>query len=199
MSTFLRCLVAGAAGGAAGLRAMRFYWRVVEEMGDGDTRPAANASNPNAEVRQPAAAAREATADVLDDIAVRDPFPDTDEPSTAQVGRRVYEEATGQPPPTDEMVERMSQRVHQGVGLTAGSLYGLLRGSSPVLDPKGGLTYGALMWLVGDELAVPMLGLAKGPTAYPARHHLHRLGAHVAYGVAMSMTTQILKRILRAL
>jgi hypothetical protein len=197
MSTFLRSLVAGAAGGALGLRAMRFYWDVVEQMGDAptpDAGPSPRDAGPSP--RDPERASDAPAA--LDDIAVRDPFPDTDEPPTARVGRRVYREATGARP-SPRQAQQMGARVHQGVGLTAGSLYGLLRGSSPVIDPKGGLTYGALMWAVGDELSVPMLGLAQGPTAYPPRQHLHRLGAHVAYGVTMAMTTQVVKRVLRAL
>jgi hypothetical protein len=52
------------------------------------------------------------------------------------------------------------------------------------------------MWILGDELAVPALGLAEGPRKYPVRQHVHRLGSHLAYGLAAAFTTSALHRML---
>lgn len=60
----------------------------------------------------------------------------------------------------------------------------------------GGLASGTGLWLLADELVVPLLSLAKGPTATPLPEHTHSLGAHLAYGVATSGTTQLLRRLI---
>lgn len=51
------------------------------------------------------------------------------------------------------------------------------------------------LWLFGDELGVALLGLTKGPTAYPPVLHVNSLLAHVAYGLASAATTQALHRL----
>jgi hypothetical protein len=58
---------------------------------------------------------------------------------------------------------------------------------------KGGLAVGVGLWLLGDELVMPLLGLTGGPTAYPAAVHVHGFGAHLAYGLATSAATQALR------
>ena len=74
--------------------------------------------------------------------------------------------------------------------------YGALQGPTSVPDIQGGLALGIGLWFFGDELAMPLLGLADGPTAYPPALHAHGLGAHLAYGLATSATTQLLHRLL---
>jgi hypothetical protein len=48
------------------------------------------------------------------------------------------------------------------------------------------------MWIFGDELVGPLLGIQSGPTAVLARQHANRFGAHLAYGLGTSVTTQLL-------
>ena len=61
-----------------------------------------------------------------------------------------------------------------------------------------GFILGALgvgLWLFGDEVVMPLSGLAKGPTAYPMELHAHAFGAHVAYGLATAAATQALQQL----
>lgn len=83
--------------------------------------------------------------------------------------------------------------VHYGYGAVIGSIYGGLAELVPVTGAGFGLPFGAALWLLGDEVAVPALGLAKPPTEYPPEVHADALSAHFMYG----MTTDILRRVLR--
>jgi hypothetical protein len=49
---------------------------------------------------------------------------------------------------------------------------------------------------LGDELMMPLLGLADGPTAYPVELHAYGLGAHIVYGLAMAATAQVLDKVI---
>jgi hypothetical protein len=73
-------------------------------------------------------------------------------------------------------------------------MYGALRSQADGLDLKGGLLYGTGLWLLGDELAVPALGLQGGPATVSGVQHLNRLGAHLAYGLGIATATQLLRR-----
>lgn len=111
------------------------------------------------------------------------------ESSTAAMGREAYEAVTGEEP-SDEAKSEISYTVHWSYGTAAGALYGVLRGARADADLSGGLAFGTALWLLGDELMVPLLGLSKGATAYPPAQHAHRLGAHLAYGLAAAATVQ---------
>jgi putative membrane protein len=83
--------------------------------------------------------------------------------------------------------------VHYAYGSVVGALYGGLAELLPVVSSGMGLPFGAALWLMGDEVAVPALGLAKPPTEYPPAAHADALAAHFMYG----MTTDVLRRVLR--
>ncbi|HEX8110896.1 MAG TPA: hypothetical protein VF516_24355, partial [Kofleriaceae bacterium] len=55
-----------------------------------------------------------------------------------------------------------------------------------------GAALGVGLWVVGDELAVPLLGLADKPTAYHPSQHAQGLVEHLAYGVAAATTARAL-------
>jgi uncharacterized membrane protein YagU involved in acid resistance len=74
--------------------------------------------------------------------------------------------------------------VHYGYGALWGAGYALaLRalGRSPLM---AGLAFGTVLWLLSDELAVPLLGFSRAPARYPVSTHAKGLAAHVVYGVA---------------
>ena len=43
------------------------------------------------------------------------------------------------------------------------------------------LSFGAALWAISDEVAVPALRLSKGPQAYPLRTHAMALASHLVY------------------
>jgi uncharacterized membrane protein YagU involved in acid resistance len=69
-----------------------------------------------------------------------------------------------------------------------GALMGALHGAAAEFEPAatmaGGMVYGAGLWLVADEVALPLLGLADPP---------YELGAYLIYGVS----TEMLRRTMR--
>ena len=83
--------------------------------------------------------------------------------------------------------------VHYAYGSLVGALYGGLSELLPVVSAGMGLPFGAALWLMGDEVAVPALGLAKPPTEYPPEVHADALAGHLMYG----LTTDVLRRVLR--
>lgn len=85
--------------------------------------------------------------------------------------------------------------VHYAFGGAMGALYGTLSEVAPETRVLEGGAFGAAVWIGGDEIAVPWLGLSKTPDEYPIELHAQALAAHIVYGV----TTEFVRRSLRAL
>jgi hypothetical protein len=173
--------VVGTLGGVAGVLAMSYYWQVASTLSGGDPR---KASKPNDEP-QP-----------LDSISLIGTNHEEGESSTAAMGRIAYRVLTGKEPRTQETRTVLSYLVHWLISMFASGLYGVVRGRARVFDVRGGAAMGTSLWLLGDELTMPLLGLTEGPTAYTPALHFHAFGAHIAYGVASSVATQLLRRLL---
>lgn len=175
----------GIIGGVAGLLAMRAYWQQAApkvrrnvDLGGTDAYPDQLA---------------------LDDISQVDRDPNAEESPTAVLGSKVYEVITDHAPETEEVRTTLSYLTHWGYGLMQGGLYGAARaadGKGRGLDLRGGASHGFGLWLMGDEITVPMLGLQTGPTAVSPTTHINRLGAHLVYGVTTAAVTQLLLRLL---
>ncbi len=83
--------------------------------------------------------------------------------------------------------------VHYILGTGVGGLYGAAAEMAPKVTAGKGLPFGAVFWLVVDEGAVPLLGLSKGPTAYPLSIHAYALSSHFVYG----LTAEVVRRVVR--
>lgn len=86
--------------------------------------------------------------------------------------------------------------VHYAFGTAGGALYGALAEVSPQVTAAGGLPFGAAFWLMADEISVPLLGLAKGPTAYPVSTHVYSLASHLVYGVTAELGRRAVRQVL---
>ena len=86
--------------------------------------------------------------------------------------------------------------VHYAFGTVTGGLYGALAEVSPQVTAAAGLPFGAAFWLIADEVSVPLLGLAKGPTAYPVSTHVYALASHLVYGVTAELSRRALRQVL---
>ena len=73
--------------------------------------------------------------------------------------------------------------VHYALGALPGLGYALVSRRFPV-TAGAGLPFGLAMFVVNDEISAPLLGLARGPRAYPWQSHLRGLVAHLVLGVA---------------
>jgi hypothetical protein len=174
-------LALGMLGGAVGLLAMRAHSAgAAKVMPKGQQEHQQNESE---------------TAQELKDISPTGQHHQPGESSTAALGRMFYQGATGKEP-NKQTKTALSYSVHWGYGLLQGSLYGALRRGAGFPDIIGGFAFSIGLWLLGDELAVPMLGLQSGPTAEGPRQHANRFGAHLAYGLTTAVATQALLSIL---
>lgn len=61
-----------------------------------------------------------------------------------------------------------------------------------------GLPFGAAVWFVADEIALPALGLSKKPTDYPAGVHTKALASHLVYGLSTDLVRKGVRRALAA-
>lgn len=171
-------LVLGALGGAAGLLAMDAYWTAVGRLSGADPRTQQRKNGMLATISLIGQQHREG------------------ESATEALGRIICRRVTGHDPRSEELRTALSTLIHWTVSMGLGGLYGAVRRRASPPDGVGGLTFGTAVWLFGDELFNPLVGLAKGPTAYPAAVHGHALGAHLVYGMATSAVTQVLRRLL---
>ena len=64
----------------------------------------------------------------------------------------------------------------------------------PVRHPppvRDGLAFACASWLLVDELANSLLGLADRPAAYPVAGHAQALAMHLGYGLALAATARL--------
>ena len=122
-----------------------------------------------------------------------------DESATDAIGRLGYEKLLHRVP-SEKAKRALSWAVHLGYGLAMAGLYGALRASGHppwrrhrMTALRDGAIYGAALWLVGDELVMPLLGFADKPTQYHPTQHLQSLAAHLGYGVATAAATDALR------
>jgi len=86
--------------------------------------------------------------------------------------------------------------VHYAVGTTAGAVYGVAAEYEPDVTTLAGIPFGAAFWMVVDEGALPLLGLAKGPTAYPISTHAYALASHLVFGLTAEIVRSTVRRAL---
>ena len=183
----LGALVRGTLAGVAGVLAMDLYFRASARVKE---RFESAADTPDAEDEGD----DQRSAGALDDVALIGPYRREDEPATATVGRLAYVGVTGEEP-SKEQGARLGTAVHWTYGLAVGGLFGVLRARVHAGSVAAGLGYGAALWLLGDEVAVPLLGLSAGPAAYPPAVHAEALGAHLVYGLTTSLTARMLRTV----
>jgi Protein of unknown function (DUF1440) len=115
-----------------------------------------------------------------------------DEPATVKAAELVSQNVFGHELSASEK-KVGANAVHYATGSTSGAVYGAAAELIPGVTNGGGLPFGTAIWLAVDEGAVPLLGLAKGPTQYPLSTHVYALASHFVYGV----TTEVVRRTLR--
>ncbi len=85
--------------------------------------------------------------------------------------------------------------IHWWLGAEAGISYAVARRRMPSAGRLKGLGFGSGFWLVVDEIANPLLGLTKGPRAFPWQAHARGLAGHLAFGVTAHITLSVLDRV----
>jgi putative membrane protein len=85
---------------------------------------------------------------------------------------------------------------HYAMGVASGAIYGAAAEMLPAATAGAGLPFGAVVWLVADELVVPALGLSKPPTEHPPSTHVYALASHLVYGLATEIVRGAVRRAL---
>lgn len=75
--------------------------------------------------------------------------------------------------------------VHYAFGTLTGALYGALAESIPVVTAGRGSGYASALFVFGDEIAVPALGLSGPISESPLSSHIFALCSHLVYGFAL--------------
>ena len=109
--------------------------------------------------------------------------------ATVRVGAAIHQALTGRVPDR-VMRSTLGTLVHYAFSATLGANYALLAERLPVVRAAHGVAYGTAVWILADELAMPLLGLSRGPRRLPARVHLYALAGHWVYGVALDTCLQ---------
>jgi uncharacterized membrane protein YagU involved in acid resistance len=84
---------------------------------------------------------------------------------------------------TKEQKKKAGSVVHYVFGSAMGAFYGLAAELFPNVATRGfGTGFGAALFTVADEIAVPALGLSGKPTESPLSSHAYALASHLVYG-----------------
>ena len=113
------------------------------------------------------------------------------EPATYKAADAIAQASTGHTVPRSSKPAAGSL-VHYAFGGAVGALYGAATATRPEAAAGAGLPFGVAVWIVADEIGVPLTGLSKPPTAYPLKDHASGFAAHLVYGA----TTECVRRLL---
>ena len=72
---------------------------------------------------------------------------------------------------------------HYSFGAAVGAIYGSLVHHDRRYAGRRGATFGAAVWLIADEVAMPLLRLSRPTTKRSPEKHLQSFVAHIVYGV----------------
>jgi hypothetical protein len=105
-----------------------------------------------------------------------------------------FGEVTGADVPT-EQPSPAGLAVHYGLGMVPGALYAAARDEVPALRAGNGALYGLGLFVMNDEVAAPLMGVASGPGAYPWQAHARGLISHVVLGVVTESVLKVFDRL----
>jgi putative membrane protein len=75
--------------------------------------------------------------------------------------------------------------VHYAFSGTVGACYAVMADRLPMIRAGHGTAYGTAVWIVADEMVMPLLGLSLGPRQLPVGVHVYALAGHWVYGLTL--------------
>jgi hypothetical protein len=93
-----------------------------------------------------------------------------------------------------EEAEKTGLGIHWAMGIGFGMAHAALRNRVPGIGAAHGLVHGAVLFLLVDEAAKPLLGLSGGPTEFPWQAHARGLAGHLVLGGVTDATLDLLDR-----
>ncbi len=82
------------------------------------------------------------------------------------------------------------------MGATSAAVYGGLAEVVPLVTAGEGLGFGAGVWLLADEAALPALGFSKSPAEIPFSTHAYALVSHLVYGCVTELVRSAVRKAL---
>lgn len=115
----------------------------------------------------------------------------SDEPASMQAAAAIGEAITGRP--LSSQTRRIgAPAVHYAFGMAAGDVYGAAVELQPGAAAGWGLIYGTVVWLVADEIGLPLAGFSGSPLRYPLARHAAALFTHLGFGLTVEATRRLL-------
>jgi putative membrane protein len=111
------------------------------------------------------------------------------EPASYKAADALARAATGESL-SPENKPAASAAIHYAFAGAVGAIYGAAATRTPDITAWGGVPFGATVWLIADEMGMPVAGLAKPPSEYPLQDHAATLTSHLIYGA----TTEAVRR-----
>ena len=171
-------IVAGIAGGLVASWTMNQFQAAWTRLAEGTEKPH------GAQSMKPAQGSNEKGQDSKED-----------ENATVKIAEAISEGVFGHELQESEK-KPAGAAVHYAFGTASGALYGALAEVAPQVTTAAGIPFGAAFWLLADEVSVPLLGLAKGPTEYPLSTHAYALASHLVYGATAELSRRAVRQIL---
>lgn len=175
----LKGIVAGLASGLIASWTMNQFQAAVTKLATNDEKPH------GAQAMQPSDGS---SGDQSQDVKEQDD-------ATVEVAKVISEGVFGHELQESEK-KPAGAAVHYAFGTMSGGLYGALAELTPQVTSGAGIPFGAAFWLLADEISVPLLGFAKGPTEYPVSTHAYSLASHLVYGVTAEVSRRALRQVM---
>jgi hypothetical protein len=106
-------------------------------------------------------------------------------PATIKAAEAAAKVVGSELPPDRKKQALGGKVVHYAYGTLWGAAFAVAaRAVAPRVPLATGLAFGAALWLVSDELLVPLLRFSHAPARYPPSTHAKGLASHLVYGVA---------------
>jgi hypothetical protein len=86
---------------------------------------------------------------------------------------------------------KLARAMHYGYSIAASAGYAVLADRNPRVRAGFGTVYGAVLWLVGDEAGITLMGLSD-PRSKTMASHLAALTAHLVFGSVTEMSRRSL-------
>jgi hypothetical protein len=117
------------------------------------------------------------------------------ESATQKAARKVFRTFFDRDPDEKEK-KRLGTLIHYGFGGATGAAYGAAVEIEPAVSTGAGTSFGAAVWALADEVAVPASGLSKFPTEYPLSVHAQSFFTHLVYGAMTDGVRRMVREIL---
>jgi hypothetical protein len=103
--------------------------------------------------------------------------------------------AIGEVDLSEDERQQAGRAIHWALGIGAGAAYAVMRNRWPASARFKGLPFGAGFFLIVDEALNPVLGLTRGPRAFPWQTHARGLGGHLTFGLVSEVVLEGLDRV----